>query len=185
MRAKTTGIASLVAAATAVAWVAAMASTPAATPSTSAFVSLEDRNCKVIAEPDETEGEDWSVSVCGKPVGGWSVIVEYDDQRESITLQRKGVNAKQDYWGFHGGFSSVGSTAEFRSRNKVPYAFIARHVHSIGTDDPSITRSDVMVSKLSPKTCVVAIVPPGPNQSALARAAAERAPKMACLTPPA
>jgi hypothetical protein len=156
----------------------------AATPSASVYVSLEDRNCKVIDEPGENEpGDDWSVSLCGKPVGGWSVIVEYADVRESITLQRNGVTSKQNYWLFHGGFSNLGSTVEFRTRKKVPYAFIARHVHSISGEDSSITRSDLMVSKLSPKPCVVSIVPPGPNQSALARAAAERAPKMACLKP--
>jgi hypothetical protein len=34
---------------------------------------------------------------------------------------------------------------------------------------------------LTPKPCVVAAIPPGPNQSAIARLTADRAATMACL----
>jgi hypothetical protein len=154
----------------------------AASKMASAYVKVDDANCKKVAGNDD---EDWATLRCGKPVGGWTVYVEYGDVRESIALKRAGrsrINLK--FYAFHGSFSSVGPVLEFRTRNGVPISAVIRMTYSIDPDDSSITASSLMVSKLSPSPCVVADVGPGANQSALARSAADQAPSLACLDAP-
>jgi hypothetical protein len=129
------------------------------------------------------EGEDWATLRCGKKVGGWQVYVEYDDARESIALKRNGVLTDLNFYNFNSGFSTLGQTLEFRVRSGKPVAAIVRHIHAIDPDDPNITRSALMVAKLSPKPCVVANIDPGPQQSALARATADKAASLPCLKP--
>ena len=47
------------------------------------YVSLAEKNCVVVqALKPEDDFQDWSVSRCGKPVGGWKVYVDYGGVRE-------------------------------------------------------------------------------------------------------
>ncbi len=147
---------------------------------TSSLVKIDDPNCVKIAGE---EGEDWATLRCGKKVGGWQVYVEYDDARESIALKRNGVLTDLNFYNFNSGFSTLGKTLEFRVRSGKPVAAIVRHIHAIDPDDPNIKRSALMVAKLSPKPCVVANIDPGPQQSAQARTAADKAASLPCLKP--
>jgi hypothetical protein len=145
---------------------------------TSTFVKIDDANCVKV---DGAEGEDWAVLRCGKQVGGWRVYVNYDDGRESIALERSGVRTDLDFYLFNSGFSTLGATLEFRVQNGKALSAVVRHIHSVNSEDSSVKRSSLMVAKLSPKPCVVANIDPGPQQSAQARQAADKARSLPCL----
>ena len=149
----------------------------------STYVSLAEKNCVVVDGPKpDDDFQDWSVSRCGKPVGGWKVYVDYGDVREDILLERNGTQTALNLTQLHGSFSSLGPNLEFRLRNKVPFAAVVRHIVN-NPENPDITISYLMVARLSPKPCVVAEFSPSVNQSALARAAADKANTLACLVP--
>jgi hypothetical protein len=150
---------------------------------TSKFVSLKEADCTVVEKPKpDDDFLDWSVSRCGKPVGGWTVYVDYGDVREDILLQRNGVQTALELTRLHGQFSSVGPALEFRLRNGVPFAAVVRHIVAVSEDPPTDT-SYLMVARLRPKPCVVAEFPAAPNQSSLARIAADKADTLRCLLP--
>lgn len=149
----------------------------------STYVSLAEKNCVVVDGPKPGDDfQDWSLSRCGKPVGGWKVYVDYGDVRDDILLERNGVRTALNLTQIHSAFSYVGPNFEFRLRNKVPFAAVVRHIVN-NPEDPNITYSYLMVARLTPKPCVVAEFPPTVNQSALARAAADKATTLTCLLP--
>jgi hypothetical protein len=153
----------------------------ASAPVKSAYVKLDEASCTKIDGPEEGDDfQDWGVFRCGKPVAGWSVIVDYGDARESVTLERAGRRTDLAFWSINGGFSSIGPAAEFRMRGSKPLGVVVRHIHVIDPET-NATRSDLMVAKLTPQPCVVAQILPGPNQSVLARQAADKAASLACL----
>jgi hypothetical protein len=135
---------------------------------TSRYVSLKETDCTVI---DKNEDEDWSVQRCGAAVGGWAVQLDYGDARESITFVDKSREYPMEFFRFGGGFSSLGPTFEFRLRRNVPVAAVGRYSHVIDENDNE--RSELVVMRVSPKPCVVAMVPPGPSQSSRARTIAD------------
>jgi hypothetical protein len=144
----------------------------------STFVKIDDPNCVKVAGE---EGEDWATLRCGKKVSGWQVYVEYSDARESIAFKRNGVLTDLQLYRFNSGFSTLGPTLEFRTKKGKPIAAVFRHIHSVNSSDSSVQRSALIVAKLSPKPCVVANIDPGPQQSAQARATADKAPSLPCL----
>jgi hypothetical protein len=146
----------------------------------STYVKIDDANCTKI---DGNEDEDWATLRCGKPVAGWQTIVDYGDARESISLTRRGVTTSLHFEQFASGFSSLGPTIEYRVKNSQPISVVVRHKHSINSEDASITESLLMVAKLNPSPCVVAVVRPSSQQSAIARRTADKAPQLPCLEP--
>jgi hypothetical protein len=152
---------------------------------TSVYIDLKKACTKIDGPAPSDDNQDWVDYKCGKPVGGWQVFVSYGDIRENVTLKRNGVVHDLSLWTIHGAPSTMGPTFEFRTKNGQPYAAVMRHILDTANDREiaGSTQSQLMVAKLRPKPCIVADIDPGPNQSALARAAADRAPSMACLSP--
>ena len=76
-----------------------------------------------------------------------------------------------------GAFSSVGETAEWRGRHDadgfVPTALILRHSVMESPDRGVPEVSYLVVAKLLPQPCVIARVPPGPDQNRRARETAD------------
>ncbi len=156
--------------------------TPAAAASVikSKYVSLKEANCKVF---EQIEGEDFSRSLCGKPVDGWSVILDYGDARDSITLRRGKVESPlQFYSTVSGAFSYVGDTFEFRLKNGKAIGTIVRFTYDTSSESPATKTSTLVVSRLSPKPCVVAVVPPGPSQNATAQRLADNSAGQPCYS---
>ena len=86
-----------------------------------------------------------------------------------------------------GAFSSTGDTVEWRGESGadgfVPAALIVRQ-SAVEDPDPNIPEvSYLVVARLAPTPCVVARVPPGPDQNVRAREAADRGGE--CLATPA
>jgi hypothetical protein len=158
--------------------------TPATAASTikSKYVSLKEDNCKVI---DSNEGEDFSTSLCGKPVDGWSVIIDYGDARDSITLRRGRVDTSLKFYAtVSGAFSFVGDKFEFRLKNGKAIGTIVRFTYDTTSESPDQKTSTLVVSRLSPKPCVIAVVMPGPTQNATAQQLADSSAGKPCYTAP-
>jgi hypothetical protein len=146
--------------------------------SASVFVSL--KNCPQIDGPEPGEGGDFATQRCGRPVSGWQVLLEYDDSRESITLLRGKKAYPLNFWTtVNGGFSSLGPKFEFRTRGGRPVAGVVRYRHRV--EDTEDSTEDLVVVKLAPTPCVASIVKAGPNQSAEARALADRVGTLSCV----
>ena len=96
-------------------------------------------------------------------------------------MERNGTQTALNLTRLHGSFSSVGPNLEFRLGNKTPFAAVVRHIVN-NPENPDTTISYLMISRLAPKPCVVAEFPPGPNQSALAQVAADKADTLTCLS---
>jgi hypothetical protein len=152
----------------------------AATKVTSAYVSLKDGDCKSIG--DNGPDDDFATLRCGS-VAGWTVIVDYGDARDSITLRRAGKDTPLNFYDTVTGlFTTVGERYEFRMRKGVPIGTIVRLVHPVSGEAPEPKVSELVVTRLTPTPCVIAVVPPGPSQNATARKLADSSAGKPCRT---
>jgi hypothetical protein len=143
----------------------------AATKTTSTYVSLKDDDCKSIG--DNGPDDDYARLLCGA-VGGWSVILDYADARDSITFRRAGKDTPLEFYRtVTGQFTTVGERFEFRVKSGVPVGTVVRVVHPVSGEAPEPKVSVLVVSRLTPSPCVIAVVPPGPTQNARARRLAD------------
>jgi hypothetical protein len=88
-----------------------------------------------------------------------------------------------------GAFSSTGDTVEWRGKSRAggftPTALIVRQ-SAVEDPDPDIPEvSYLVVARLAPNPCVVARVPPGPDQNVRARELADRGGECLSRTTPA
>jgi len=96
-----------------------------------------------------------------------------------ITPRRK--KFELNFWGFFGGFSSIGEKLEWRMKGNVPAALISRFNVS-DLENSQRSNSYLMVSKIgSSSSCVTDIVKPGPKQNEDARRLADSATSRPCM----
>ena len=158
---------------------------PTAAPNESVYTDLSASACKTI-ETNEESGS--SVQSCAG-VGGYSLLVADDDARMSITVVAPGGKKRPlEFWSVvTSGFSTVGDKAEWRvtkgsDGSVTPVALIVRLVASEDPEDSSKTTSYLVVATVgADASCVVAKVPPGPNQNEQAREIADAAKTKPCL----
>jgi hypothetical protein len=147
---------------------------------TSKFVSLKDDDCKSIG--DNGPDDDYATLQCGS-VAGWTVIIDYGDARDSISLRRAGkvtpLNFSQTVTGY---FATVGERFEFRLKKGVAVGTIVRVVHPLNGEAPEPKVSVLVVSRLAPTPCVIAMVDPSPTQSATAQKLADSSAGKRCRT---
>ena len=152
----------------------------AAAQNRSIYTSTKTKDCRTItSNPDEGgsyEGE------C-KGVGGYKVRVLEGDIRQTLNIITPSKKTFElNFWGFYGGFSTVGKTIEWRTKGGVPVALIARFNVADG-EDPTKNTSYLMVSKIGKTmSCVTNVVLPGPKQNEKARELADAAPGKPCKT---
>lgn len=161
------------------------AATPAPTPTadgnagfTSQFTSGGVRRCRTIEQNIEEGGY---VRHRCDGVGGYTYeIVESDLRQNLIILAPGGERHQLDLIRIGGGgFSNLGGTLEWRGpTGQPPRTLTARFNVAQGEDVPD--QSNLLVVKLAPPSCVVAVVPPGPDQSAKSRAVADAPSLPAC-----
>ena len=157
---------------------AGAASKPAA--ASSKFVSLADSNCKSTGESAE---EDTATLLCKGTIDGWSVIIEYGDARDSVALRRGGKVTQQHFEStVTGYFSAVGDKYEFRVKSNKAIGTIVRVVHDLNGESPETKVSVLVVSRLSPTPCVIAVVQPGSKQATTARTLADASSGKPCRT---
>lgn len=145
----------------------------------SVYTSTRTDACRTIqSNPDE--GGSY-VGEC-RGVGGYKVRLSEGDIRQTldvITPARK--KFELNFWGFYGGFSSIGERIEWRTKSGVPVALIARFTVS-DAEDSSKTKSYLMVSKIGKTfSCVTDIVKPQAGQNEEARKLADAASTKPCI----
>ena len=151
----------------------------AAAQNKSIYTSTRTSACRTISSnPDEAgsyEGE------CAG-VGGYKVRLLEGDIRQTLNIITPGRKKFElDFWGFYGGFSSIGEKIEWRTKAGVPVALIARFSVA-GSDDTQKSKSYLMVSKIGKtSSCVTDVVDPQANQNVKARELADAASDKPCM----
>ena len=150
----------------------------------SIYTDLSPAHCKTVKVDKETGS---SVQTC-PGVAGYSLLVEDDDGRQSITvLSPDGKRHPLNYWQvITTAFSSVGDKAEWRVERKGgkvrPIALIVRVYASENPDSPNEKTSYLAVAKITAeKICVTAKVKGGARANEEARRAADASADKPCL----
>ena len=137
--------------------------------SSSRYLSITDKDCPTVDRAKHGEG-DFATLRCRGSVDGWRAQIDYDDARESITLQRRSESFDLKMWTIEQSFSSLGTRLEFRLKGSTAKAAIVRY----NLQDPDdVKRSQLFVIRLGSVPCVVANVNGSATQSAEARAIAD------------
>jgi hypothetical protein len=150
-----------------------VAAMPAEPGRTSQFTNLDPATCAIVAE--SPEGPYWRRLCPG--VGGYSVEWAESDLRQGLELidadgKRSGLRLSELV--ANGAFNRLGPRIEWRGRNgQNPETLSVRMFVANGADPDAPDRSMLAIARLRPTPCLVAIVPPGPGQSAEARQIAD------------
>jgi hypothetical protein len=120
-------------------------------------------------------------------IAGYSLLVEDDDARMSITVVApSGEQRPLDFWQVVTmAFSTLGDKAEWRVKrqngNLVPIALIVR-VNANEGGNPDVTTSYLAVAKVTPQAaCVTDRIAPSADMNLQARLAADAAAQKPCL----
>lgn len=143
----------------------------------SRYTKVSEAACALVDQIEETG--DFSRRCDG--VDGWSLLWTSGDLRDDLTVQRGKVATALELPSLvaNGAFDALGETVEWRGpAGGAPDLIVAR-VHVSGPEGTSDS-GRLAIARLGDHPCLVAIVPPGPGQSARARAIADR-PLPQCL----
>lgn len=144
----------------------------------SVYTSTRTGSCRtIVSNPDEAgsyEGE------C-PGIGGYKVRLLEGDIRQTINIITPAKKKFElNFWGFYGGFSSIGEKIEWRTKGGVPVALIARY-NVAGGEDSSKSTSYLMISKIGKaSSCVTDVVLPMAKQNEEARRLADEAATKPC-----
>lgn len=135
-------------------------------------------NCRTI-ERNEDEGG-WSVQRC-PGLAGYRLRRTEGDLRENLIVELPGggeANLKLGEVTGKGGFSTLGATVEWRGRGAGrafrPEALIVRFSVVEDAERPERPTSYLLAVRLAGRrSCVIAVVPPGPVQNGRARRQAD------------
>lgn len=147
----------------------------------SVYTSTKTSACRTISS-NPNEGGSYEGECKG--VGGYKVRLIEGDIRQTLNIITPAKKKFElNFWGFYGGFSSIGEKIEWRTRAGVPVALIARF-NVANAEDSSKTTSYLMISKIGKtSSCVTDVVKPQPNQNEKARELADAAAGKACMDP--
>jgi hypothetical protein len=150
----------------------------------SIYTDLSSPHCKTVTVDKETGS---SVKKC-PGVAGYSLLVEDDDARQSVTvLSPDGKRHALNYWQvITPAFSTVGDKAEWRVERKGgkvrPIALIVRVYANENPAAPNERTSYLAVAKITAeKVCVTARVKGGARANEEARRAADASADKPCL----
>lgn len=147
----------------------------------SVYTSTKTGACRTISS--DTGGAGSYEGEC-TGVGGYKVRLLEGDIRQTLNIITPAKKKFElNFWGFYGGFSSIGEKIEWRTRAGVPVALIARF-NVANAEDSSKSISYLMVSKISKtSSCVTDVVKPQANQNEKARELADAAAGKPCMDP--
>lgn len=146
-----------------------------------AFTSLKPEDCQLIERNLEEAG--YARHRC-TGIAGYALETSESDLRHDILVigpDRKrtelGLSAKVA----KGAFNTLGERAEWRGANATsPSSLIVRLGVAAGADPSQPDISNLVVVRLGLSPCIVAVIPPGPNQNEAAQDVAD-APPAACI----
>ena len=144
----------------------------------SVYTSTKTNACRTISSDSRFDGS-YEGECTG--VGGYKVRVLEGDIRQTINIITPAKKKFElNFWGYYGGFSSIGEKIEWRTKGGVPVALIARF-NVAGAEDSSKSTSYLMISKISKtSSCVVDVILPSPKQNEEARISADAASTKPC-----
>lgn len=140
----------------------------------SAYSSLDLKGCQLI-EKNEEEGGYYRHLCPG--VAGYRLELVESDLRQDLAIvapgaKRVALELPSSVGG--GGFSQLGQTVEWRGpTDDWPRTLIARFAVQQGAEPTVPDKSHLLVARLKPVPCVVAVIDPGPDQNGKARAIAD------------
>lgn len=145
---------------------------------TSVYTSTKTNACKQLQQSDDGAGS-YEGECPG--IGGYKLRLLEGDIRQTLNVVTPAKKIQElNFWGFYGGFSTIGEKVEWRVKKGVPIALIARF-NVADAEDSTKSTSYLMVSKIGKtESCVVDIVMPGKSQNLDARIAADDAASMPC-----
>ena len=137
------------------------------------YSSIEPATCRLIEQNIEEGG--YSRHACGG-LAGYKLEISESDLRQDVVviapdgrrseLQLSSIVAK-------GAFNILGKNAEWRGSSYKPTALIVRLNVAQGPEPTRPEISNLVVARLGPSACVVAVVPPGADQNGRARQIAD------------
>jgi hypothetical protein len=134
---------------------------------TSHFTSLADHDCKRLATDAETG--DWTARCPG--LDGVAIKVSSGDLRDDLHLGGKALGIPPLV--AKGAFVALGKTLEWRGRaGEDADVVVVRAL--VAKADGSNGAGHLVVAKLAPTPCIVAVIDPGPDQNNRARAVADK-----------
>lgn len=143
----------------------------------SRYTALVGETCGApVRQGQEGVSAHWSC----EGTAGYGIVVHESDARMSIdVIAPDGQAHPLNLWWLAGGaFSDLAETAEWRmAGGDGPVALIVRYQ---ALTDPERSTSYLVVARLVPAPCLVALVAPGPDQNLRARLEADRAGGLAC-----
>ncbi|MEO8175692.1 MAG: hypothetical protein ABI626_03440 [Sphingomicrobium sp.] len=145
---------------------------PSRLPESSRYTSVDPGSCKLL-EQNVEEGGYWRRR-CAGPAGFALETSESDLRQDIVIIAPDGRRSQLKLSSLvaKGAFNSLGKVAEWRGlKPDSPHALIVRLSVAAGSARPD--RSDLVVVRLAPPACVVAVVEQGPDQNQKARAIAD------------
>lgn len=163
----------------------ATTSLAAAASAESRYTPLGEKGCTLIQQGMKPgEGPPDYIEWRCPGVGGFAMKVVHADERGYLTVidpQRK-EHALPLMQVVGGGFSAIGAKAEWRLMGTPPAPRAVIFRMNVHQTDREQWISSLLVTKLTATdVCIVAVIPPGPQQNELARAAADTAAPKPCL----
>lgn len=140
----------------------------------SQFSSIDPTKCKLLEENIEEGG--WSRRLCDG-LAGYKLELTDSDLRQDIIVipasaQRSGLGLTEIV--ANGAFNALGKTAEWRGADPAdPDALIVRLGVAADPEGRKPDISNLIVARLKPSACIVAVVPPGAGQNERAQAIAD------------
>ncbi len=140
----------------------------------SRFTSIDPNQCRLLEENIEEGG--WWRRLC-EGLAGYKLELSDSDLRQDIVVIEK--DGRRSELGLselvaNGAFNALGKTAEWRGEDPArPDALIVRLGVASDPEGKKPDISNLVVARLNPSACIVAVVPPGPGQNERARAIAD------------
>ncbi len=147
---------------------------------TSVYTDLSDIKCKTL-KSDEEDGVLYKGECAG--VAGYKLHLLEGDLRQSIDVIFPDKTAHQlRFWEYFMAYSYIGPRAEWRMKDKKPFALIVRLNVREDVDDMSKNTSYLIVSRIAKDlACVTDVVKPGKDQNAQARKLADASVNSPCM----
>ena len=138
----------------------------------SQFSPIDDKSCRTVEQDAETG--DWVGACAG--VAGYELQWSISDLRDDLTIIDGKARTPLSIPAIvaNGAFDSLGAKAEWRGRAGARPDVLVVRVHVANAEGKSDSGS-LVVARLEPSPCIVAIVAPGAGQSERARAIADSA----------
>ena len=137
------------------------------------YTSIEPTACRLLEQNIEEGG--YSRHACDGHAGYRLETTESDLRQDIVVIAPDGRRSDLQLSSIvaKGAFNGLGKTAEWRGAEARPAALIVRLNVAPGPEPTRPDVSNLVVARLAPPACVVAVLPPGPNQNAAARGIAD------------